>query len=221
MLGPMKIRLSAIWSKLTPLILHARRRAELAVIGDSNTLISYMPPWSKERWPTALGERLGMRVLNLGRDGSTLQEAIRDSHLDRVVNSGAKEAIIAFGVNDSKKCTPEAFAANLRQAAETLTSNGLRVSLMTTAWVDFPDHYTSDRNAEFALYNDAIRETAHYLDVGLIDVAARLEAEARAGNWDVRLRRPGDPERRYDNIHYNAAGCRVVASEAERSLTPA
>lgn len=204
-------------------------RADVAAIGDSNTLLSYLPPWSRLRWTALVADRLGLRVADFGRDGGTLRQALDDGTFDRALATRASDYLISFGINDSIRVTLEDFESDLREAIDRITAPGGRPYLLTNVWLDYPDHCSTDqRNREIGPFDDVIRKVAADLDVPLIDVNQRLRDERAAGTWDVRIRNGAidaslDGGRSveskwWDNVHYNPAACRIVADEVLRAL---
>lgn len=196
----------------------------LLCLGDSNTECHYLP--AEQRWTTLVGDRLGVEVVNFGKDGATVAGLLGSRRLRKALRMKPGWTTIGFGVNDSNKTTVEDFTRDVR----TLTGMVNGPHLMTAVWLDYPDHYsTNRRNDEIGPFNDRIRQVAADLHVPLIDIALRLQREAAAGNWDVRIRNgcldasqdagKTVESKWWNNVHLNANGCQVVADETVQVLT--
>lgn len=204
---------------------------KITLLGDSNTAISYLQP--DKRWDSIITKELSANVVNLGKDGVTTSYFLSEVMRDKIISSNADYYIICLGINDKAQGTNEAFEANQRNLLKFIQENTKgKPILMTNVNVDYPKHYSYDRNqSAIKPLDETKRKIAAELKLPLIDVYKRFEEENKKGNWDTRIRsvtvldnsqdagktldtmNPDTKEKWFDNIHYNAEGNRIVAEE--------
>lgn len=207
---------------------------DIVLLGDSNTAISFFGTVPEKRWGSIVSTNLGAKVVNMGVDGRSTFDFIRPDTFDgtdrkaMLIAYQAKYYIICFGLNDEKYITTSQFDTDTRELINVIQTQTTGVPiLMTNVKVDYPAHYSSDRNAtKIKPFDDVKRTIATELGLSLIDVYNRFDAEITAGNWDHRIRTTsiwdasqdadktvGAPDYWWNNIHYNIEGNRIVADE--------
>lgn len=143
---------------------------------------------------------------------------------------GIDVAIIRFGTNDQKRMKPPEYKEHLRKLVAVLKEDfpGVQIILETGIYVDYPKHYSSDRNKILNPYWQISRDLAKEDGYPLVEYYERVKQETAAGNWDVRTRARKTEEMIMDNtqdaghendpvwftnIHPNAEGVRLAADE--------
>lgn len=210
---------------------------KIVLLGDSNTAISYFDKQPEKRWSSIIENNLNMEVVNLGKDGKDTKYFLSEEMKDRIISENADLYIICLGLNDARWITPEEFKIDQRSLIEFIKNNtkGIPV-LMTNVHVDYPKHFSFDRNQEILKYDNVKRDISKEMSVPLIDVYYRFKEENENGNWDTRIRTltvwdnsqdkgkcvefiDSDTGLKwFDNIHYNAEGNRIVADEIIKFL---
>lgn len=206
---------------------------DIVAIGDSNTEISYFGSIPEKRWTYIIGKNLSADVYNFGIGGRSTFDflpvggEVGKSRLDKIINFDAKYYIICFGLNDEKYIDTVQFEEYQRELVNQIqtNTNGTPI-LMTNVWVDYPDHYSYDRNTlKIEPYDNVKRKIAKELGIHLIDVYQRFKYEYEVnGIWDTRIRNTevwddslddiyGDDVSWFSNIHYNILGNEIVADE--------
>src|SRR5690606_37843598 len=110
---------------------------------------------------------------------------------------------------------------------------GIAIVLETGIYVDYPRHYTSDRNKSLDPYWEVSRKIAAESGYPLVDYYAVTKQEAAEGNWDIRIRtqagkqiildasqdagKENDPKW-FTDIHPNPVGVQIAAREEVRVL---
>jgi lysophospholipase L1-like esterase len=204
----------------------AKPRPKIVLIGDSNTAIAYFKDVPELRWSSIIAQKLPADVINMGRDGRTTEYFLEAKKLKELLAHNADYYIIALGLNDVKEISASQFEKDQRRLVQEIQdhTDGEPI-LMTNVHVDYPDHYSTDRNAkEIKPFDDRKRRIAEDEGLHLIDVYERFKRENEQGNWDTRIRTTeiwDDSEDKgktarskwFNNIHYNVEGNRVVADE--------
>ena len=197
------------------------RSPGLVALGDSNPSLSHLPAKSADRWPEAVGRQLGLPVLNLGRDATTIRDAYQRGSVDQALHSGAKYLTIGFAVDDCISLGVAEFAGRLDRLLYEVESTVMMPVLLTGVWLDYPTHCSTNRsNEELQPINDAIRSAAAHRGARLVDVAARMQRHTARGGWDLRIREGVTDDQQdvgrsvksgwWDDVHLNAAGSRLV-----------
>lgn len=215
-----------------------RSAFDMVCLGDSNTAISYFSNNQEDRWSHIIGTELNMSVKNLGLDGRRTSDYLLSGQ--SVADSEkyyfgeyewrkftAKYYVICFGLNDVSYYDTSTFEAYTRELIEVIRTEkqGIPI-LLTNVWLDYPDHYSRDRNTtSIKPYDDIKRNIANDLGIHLIDIYERFKNEYQQnGIWDTRIRTTeiwddSQDEGKtvesgwYDNIHYNVLGNQIVADE--------
>lgn len=109
----------------------------------------------------------------------------------------------------------------------------MQIILETGIYVDYPAHYSFDRNQVLNPYWEVSRKIAREEGFPLVEYYEASKQETEAGNWDLRIRnirRKGPPEQRFvldasedagkegnaqwfTDIHPNLEGIRIAARE--------
>lgn len=214
----------------------------ILLLGDSTVITSYLP--EDQSYKHALECELkvaapssAFEVFNAADNGEFIARYLLSGHYERMRTSqpGADLIVVRFGVNDEKRVGPAEFGVQLEKLLDLLSEDfpGARIILETGIYMD-PEHYSSDRNKTLIPYWNKTREIAAKRNLPLSDVYAAMERETAAGNWDLRIRKPGkDTEPVFDgrqdagrendrswfsNVHPNAEGNRVAARELAKCL---
>lgn len=189
----------------------------------------------EKRWTNKLEALLGMQVRNHSWNGAKTAdfigtgEHIMADYLADWQRHRALYALIKLGLNETDTGV---FEANTRTLIQMVRDRGATPILLTNIAVDYPDHYTTDRNVEIDTFDNVYRSLAIELGVGLVDVNAAAKAEIAGGTWDHRVRADlktlddsldddqpepwasdGEPASWYTDIHLNEAGSVLYASE--------
>lgn len=205
----------------------------IGLLGDSNTLISYLN--AEQRWAALLEKRVGATVNNYGSSGKITKNFLSGTLLTTWQAGANDYYIICFGLNDNDvnnypgSPTYEMILDSFYIYTDSLINSVLSIGgipiLMADGAVDYPDHYTFDKNVGLTTFNTIKETIADSLGLMYIDQFTRFETEINSGNWDLRIRLDGTVDNSLDadhvadgvlwfqNIHYNANGCRIVADE--------
>lgn len=166
-----------------------------------------------------------------------------ERHRSRAV--GMDIAIMRFGTNDQKLMKTPEYENQLRKMIQRVQEDfpGVQVILETGIYVDYPKHYSFDRNQVLNPYWEVARKIARDLNLPLVEYYEASKRETEQGNWDLRIRnirRKGPRENMYvldasedagkendpkwfTDIHPNLEGIRIAAREqlaVIRSLYP-
>jgi lysophospholipase L1-like esterase len=204
-------------------------------IGDSNTAITYFSNVPHLRWSYLVQQQLSIPVINIGKDGRSAADFLagKQGTTKEELYIGESSwrdnnyrwAIICFGLNDVEYYNVIDFNTYTRELITGIKALGREPILMTNVWVDYPEHYSWNRNIEIDAYDDVKRNLATELDLHLIDVNARFRQEYQDnGIWDTRIRSgkiwdnsqdegKTVESRWFNNIHYNITGNAIVADE--------
>jgi acyl-CoA thioesterase-1 len=219
----------------------AEDATRVVLFGGSSVFTSYLPESTKHH--IVLAEQLKMaypqqkiEVANWADNGEYIARYLLKGAYERQIRMqpGIDVAIIRFGTNDQKRMKePEYYQQMLKFL--TLLKNdfpGVAIILETGIYMDFPKHYTFDRNLALDPYWEVSRKIAAQFDYPLVDYYAVAKQEAAAGNWDIRVRKLGkefildaghDEGRDHDpkwftDIHPNPVGVRLAVREEIRVL---
>ena len=221
----------------------------IVLIGDSNTITSYMP--RSQRVDGLLEARLaenrpGLKidVENAGLGGESVRGLLTRKRYERdILTLGRADIfVICYAGNDANAYGPEEFEKQQRELIRRLRQDfpAARIILQTTGYYDFPAHYAIDYNARMQPYTEVTRRLARIGPAGggadgLVDVCAIMQARVERGDWDFRYRchpqwkltldsrldgELGKDASFYTNPHYNPRGTRLIA-DAIHDLTTA
>jgi acyl-CoA thioesterase-1 len=131
-------------------------------------------------------------VRNFGDAGGTARSFLESGGLDRALAELPRMdvAFLRYGINDRKADGIAGCIGYLRAVCEHIKAAcpDVTIFIETNMWVDYPRHYVWDRNARLAPLYEAMRRFAAEAGYPLVDVFAKMEAETRRGNWDLRIR---------------------------------
>ncbi len=221
----------------------AKPVVRVALFGGSSVLTSYLPGESKHH--TQLQSELSktypnqaIEISNFADNGEYIARYLLRGAYERhrVSQPGIDLAIIRFGTNDQKHATPEEYRNQLDRFVELLESDfpGIQIILETGTYVDFPAHYSFDRNVRLRPYWQAARDLAEEKNYPLVEYYEAVKRETANGNWDVRVRKregneafvldgsqdagkENDPEW-FTDIHPNPEGVRLAVVEETKAL---
>lgn len=169
----------------------------VALFGGSSVATTYLPEESKhhvvlEKELTKAYSGQTIKVSNFADNGEFvaryLLRGTYEKHRESI--SGIDIAIIRFGTNDIKRMDVSEYRAQLEKFMELLKNDfpGIQIILETGMYVDYPAHYTSDRNKKLNPAWQVSRDIAARDTYPLVDYYETVKAETAAGNWDVRVR---------------------------------
>lgn len=171
----------------------------IALFGGSSSATTYLPDGSKHHHQ--LKHKLesqypgqSVEVFNLADNGEFMARYLLRSrytkHLSQLRGKNLDLVILRFGINDSKRFSVEEFSEQLRRFIQLLRNDfpGVRIILETGFYLDYPKHYSFDRNRALNPYWDATRALAQELELPLSDVYVASEKATAAGDWDIRIR---------------------------------
>lgn len=215
----------------------------MVLFGGSSVLTSYLPDEHKHH--TVLVRELAkaypeqaIEVFNHADNGEFLARYLLRGTYERhrTAMTGIDVAIIRFGINDQKRVDAPEFRRQLERFATLLKEDfpGVRVLIETGAYVDYPAHYSFDRNRFLNPFWAVARLVSEEIGYPLIDLYAATLAEAKAGNWDIRVRKketgkdfvidasqdPGQENNPdwFTDIHPNPEGVRLAVREEVKAL---
>ena len=94
-------------------------------------------------YPTLLGKRLGLPLLNFGAPGATTQDAL--ARVEEVLKANPKVVLLCFGGNDTLNGVPhEQTFGNLSQLIDQLHQSGAFVVLIGIRTASVRDKYRSE-----------------------------------------------------------------------------
>lgn len=226
-----------------PVSLNLADNIHVALFGGSSVATTYLPEKSKHH--VALGKELteaypgqAIRVSNFADNGEFIARYLLrgayEKHRQSV--SGIDVAIIRFGTNDIKRMDTMEYRGQLEKFLDLLKKDfpGIQIILETGMYVDYPAHYSSDRNKKLNPAWQVSRDIAAKDGYPLVDYYETVKAEAAAGNWDVRVRarsrgdgfildasqdagKENNP-RWFTDIHPNPEGVRMAIREEVKTL---
>jgi hypothetical protein len=175
----------------------------IALIGDCTVCCDYYPPANRPENHLAVRVRRAFPdspfvIRNLAANGESADGFLKPERFEKAFASVPRLdiAFFRYGINDRKRNGVSGCIHNLNTLCEAVKASypGVRIVLETGIWVDYPAHYLWDRNAALGPLYEAIRVLAQEGSYPLVDVYARMEAETRRGNWDLRVRGLPAPE---------------------------
>ena len=217
----------------------------VALLGDCTVSCTYFPPANRPEHHLAVrlrracpGQRIA--VHNLARDGESAGEFVDSGRMAVVLADLPRldVALVRYGINDRKRDGVTACIVNLRRLCEALRARypAVRPVIETGIWVDYPAHYQWDRNARLGPLYEAMRQFARAAGYPVVDIFARMAAETRRGNWDLRVRGLPNPQQTivddafdaffgddpafFTNIHPNSRGLGLIAAWEVEVLQP-
>lgn len=177
----------------------AEEIARIALFGGSSSATTYLPAESKHHaqltkaLETAYpGQKV--EVLNFADNGEFIARYLLKerytAHLRRLAGKPIDIALVRTGINDSKRFNPEEYAAQLGRFIDLLEQDfpGVKVIVETGFYLDYPKHYSSDRNQLLNPYWQANRDVAKARNLPLSDVYETTRKATEAGDWDIRIR---------------------------------
>ena len=165
---------------------------EWVAIGDS--LTSGFGAGEGSDYPSQLGKRLGVSILNLGVPGATSQDGV--GRLDEVLRHDPRVVLLCFGGNDTLNGVPHAQTfGNLAQMVDQLHQAGAFVVLIGVRTASVRDKYKSE-------FKRLAREKR------VLYVPNILEGVL------------GDPRLMSDYVHPNEQGYAAIAERLEGALAP-
>ncbi len=145
-------------------------------------------------YPALLGQRLGVKIANLGRTGDTADDALK--RLEEVAQLRPRVVLLCLGGNDElQKLARAQMFANLGRAIDRLHQEGSFVVLIGIRSASLRDRNESDFRAL------AKRKKVHYV------------ANILRGIFP-------NPAYMSDALHPNDAGYRFIAERLEKELRP-
>lgn len=218
----------------------------VALLGDCTVSCSYLPPANRPENHLAVRLRRAFPqrphlVRNLAASGESAADYLRSGRAESSLAALPRldAVFIRYGINDRKQAGIAGCINSLRSLCGLVRQRfpGATLFIETGIWVDYPAHYLWDRSARLAPLYEAMRELAREEGYGLVDIFARMEAETRRGNWDLRVRGLPTPEHVivddsfdaffgedpafFTNIHPNSRCLGLIAEwEVEALLTP-
>jgi hypothetical protein len=175
----------------------------IVLIGDCTVACTYYPPANRPENHLAVRMRRAFPgqpfiIRNLARDGERADEFLRPEQFDQAFEDIPRldMAFVRYGINDRKRFGISGCIQNLKALCMTVKQRypGVNLFIETGIWVDYPAHYLWDRNAALGPLYEAIRAFAHEEGYPLVDIFAKMEAETKRGNWDLRVRGLPAPE---------------------------
>jgi len=208
--------------------------SRVVLLGGSSVLTSYLPEESTETatLQRALDARYGEGaavVENWADNGEFIARFLLSGKYEkfRTKSEGVDVFIIRFGTNDAKRMLPKEFGQQLEKLLDLLHADfpEAKFILGDGLYLDFPDHYTKDRNLEQQPFWEQTRAVAQNRKIPLMPLFEASKKETLNGNWDLRIRSqrdktitldaskdaefPGDVDW-FTDIHPNAAGVKVA-----------
>jgi acyl-CoA thioesterase I len=145
-------------------------------------------------YPTLLGKRLGIPILNLGTPGATSQEGL--AKVDDVVKANPKAVLLCFGGNDTLNSVPhQQTFQNLSQIIDQLHQAGAFVVLIGIRTASVRDKYRSE-------FKRLAKEKKVLYVPNILDGVL------------------GNPGLMSDYVHPNDQGYAVIAERLEKVLEP-
>lgn len=220
------------------------QEAHVALFGGSSVATTYLPEGAKhhavlERELAKAYPEQAIKVSNFADNGEFIARYLLrgayEKHRESV--SGIDIAIIRFGTNDIKRMDMPEYRSHMEKFIELLKKDfpEIQIILETGMYVDYPIHYSKDRNKTLNPTWQVSRDIAAQDGYPLVEYYEAVKAEAAAGNWDVRVRaRPNsrgpfvldasqdagkenDP-RWFTDIHPNPEGVQIAVREEVKTL---
>jgi lysophospholipase L1-like esterase len=220
----------------------------VVLMGGSSVFTSYLPPEFKHAHllQQALDRQYGpgrAQVLNWADNGLYIARYLLTGQYDRLRDpvDGVDLFIMRFGINDAKRMPPEEFGEHLRKLLDLLREDypDAKFILEDGIYVDYPEHYTFDRNKSLAPYWSQTHKIASERGLPLSRFFEASEKRTKAGQWDLRIRRKDNGTVTFDDskdaehagdagwfadIHPNPLGVQVAVDAemaAVKELFPA
>lgn len=145
-------------------------------------------------YPTLLGKRLGIPILNFGSPGATTQDAL--GKVDEVLNANPKVVLLCFGGNDTLQSVPHPQTfGNLAQMIDQFHQSGAFVVLIGIRTASVRDKYRSE-------FKKLAKEKRVLLVPNILEGVL------------------GDPKLMSDYVHPNDEGYAGIAERLEKALEP-
>ena len=215
----------------------------VALLGGSSVRTSYLPEELQhdvvlERELAVAYPDQKIEVVNLADNGEYIARYFLRGAYERQRRTlqGMDIAIIRFGTNDQKFMDSQEYRRHLEKLIETLQTDfpGVRIVLETGIYLDYPLHYSFDRNAVLNPFWQVSRDIAEETAFPLVDYYEAVKRETKVGNWDVRVRknegndvfvldasqdagRENDPSW-FTDVHPNPEGVRLAVREEVEQL---
>lgn len=169
----------------------------VALFGGSSVATTYLPEESKHH--AVLEKELAkaypgqaIKVSNFADNGEFIARYLLRGTYEKHRESvpGIDVAIIRFGANDIKRMDGAEYRGQLEKFIELLKKDFPRIQIIleTGMYVDYPAHYSSDRNKKLNPAWQVSRDIAAKDGYPLVDYYETVKVETAAGNWDVRVR---------------------------------
>lgn len=215
----------------------------VALFGGSSVATTYLPEESKhhvalEKELTKAYPEQAIKVSNFADNGEFIARYLLRGAYEKHRQSvpGLDVAIIRFGTNDIKRMDTAEYRGQMEKFIKLLKKDfpGIQIVLETGMYVDYPAHYTSDRNKKLNPAWQVSRDLAVKDGHPLVDYYETVKAEAAAGNWDVRVRAKNkgggfildasqdagkeNNSKWFTDIHPNPEGVRMAIREEVKTL---
>ncbi|HZO90921.1 MAG TPA: GDSL-type esterase/lipase family protein [Chthonomonadaceae bacterium] len=175
----------------------------LALLGDCTVSCTYYPPANRPENHLAVRLRRAFpgqpcAIRNLAREGESADEFLQAERFEKAFRDIPRldVAFVRYGINDRKRHGISGCLQNLEALCVAVNQRypGVGLFIETSIWVDYPAHYLWDRNAALGPLYDAMRAFALEQGYPVVDIFAKMEAETKRGNWDLRVRGLPAPE---------------------------
>ncbi len=220
--------------------------ANIVLLGDSNTQISYAEAQSIVRWSDKLQSELGQAVVvqNWGRGDQWALDFLEHG-FDWPTNGDLY--VIGFTLNDARLDfqnlatrrfdTIEEASLDFKANVEALIAEvrgfqpESRIVLMSAVWTDAATHFSYDIDSQSALYAQRLQEVADSsANTVLLDIYNEMRLDSE---WDFRVRRDFTPDDSGDregiamfgihwftNVHLNQRGNDFVEEKLRNLIAP-
>lgn len=176
---------------------HAEEPVHVVLFGGSSVRTSYLP--DEEQHHSVLQAHLReaypqqeIEVSNWADNGESIPRYLLRGTYERHRSQakGMDVAIIRFGTNDQKVLSAAEYEAQLAKLIELLQKDfpGVQIVLETGIYVDYPAHYSFDRNKTLNPYWQASRNLSAGQGFPLVEYYEASREQTEAGNWDQRIR---------------------------------
>jgi hypothetical protein len=169
----------------------------VALLGDSTVTCDYFPPANRPenhlmvRLRKAFPEQRFV-VWNLARAEETAAELLRSGRLEQIFSAFPKLHLgfVRYNIDEGDPAGVRGYIGCLKQLGDALREQypGITVIFETGIWVHHPAHFTGDSHARLGPQYDQVRGWAAEIGYPVVDVYAKMQAEAAKGNWDLRVR---------------------------------
>jgi len=215
----------------------------IGLFGGSSVATTYLPEETKhhvvlEKELSAAYPGQEIKVSNLADNGEFIARYLLNGkyEIHRADLTGLDVAIIRFGTNDIKRMKRPEYRKQLDKFVALLQEDfpGVQIIMETGMYLDYPKHYSSDRNASLNPVWQASRDLAQEKGFPLVDFYEAAKEETAAGNWDLRVRaraadgpfvldasRDAGKENNpkwFTDIHPNPEGVRVAVREEVKAI---